>query len=42
VKAKAKKKRKQKLGFLGSSLRTQEQAYVRIIKLACATKIMRT
>ena len=33
---------KQKLGFLGSSMRAQEQAYVRIIKPTCANKIMCT
>ena len=37
-----KNKLKQKLGFLGSDLRTQEQVYVRIIKPTRAGKIMRT
>ena len=32
---------KQKLGFLNNGLHMQEQAYVRIIKPACASKIMR-
>ena len=35
-------KRKQNLGILGNGLHTQEQAYVRIIKLAYADKIMHT
>ena len=36
------KQMKQKLGFLGSSLHMQEQAYMRIIKPACADKFLRT
>ena len=36
------KTNKEKLGFLGSSSHTQEQAYAHIIGPTCAGKIMRT